>query len=82
MQCIFLFVEGHLHGIGTTVNAAIRDAERNTPVESQPFDPRHPSVSLECATYGAYLAAKAAHNGTVGRAVWSKAANVWRLPRR
>lgn len=80
MQGIFVFVDGRLHGIGTTVRAALRDAECNTPAEAQPFNPRHPSVYIQFATYGAYRAAKAAHDGSTGRAVWSPDHNAWRLP--
>lgn len=82
MSCTFIFVREHLHAIGTTRAAAIRDAEKRTSDEAGPFDPRHHDVRIEEATYGAYLAAKVAHDGTTGAAEWNHEIGKYALPRR
>jgi hypothetical protein len=82
MSCTFIFVNGNLHGLGTTRKAAIRDAEKRTSDEAGPFDPRHHDVRIEEATYGAYLAAKVAHDGSTGAAEWNADLGKYALPRR
>jgi len=82
MSYTFIFVREHLHGLGTTFAAALHDAERRTSDEAEPFDPNHCDVRIEEATRGAYHAAKAAHDGSTGRAIWNADLGKYTLPRR
>ena len=78
MSCTFIFVREHLHAIGTTRAAAIRNARREAE-----FDPTHHDVTIIEATRGAYDEVQSvARAGTLGRAVYDADLGKYALPRR
>ena len=77
MSFTFVFVREHLHAVGTTRAAALRNAERDGE-----FDAAHHDVCICEATRGAYAEVRSvARAGTLGRVEFDRDLGKYALPR-